>query len=278
MTSFINNQEEDLIINSASIIDRRLVLDSGASEHYTPIKEWLINYKPVQNKSILVANGHRISIEGIGEIPVITNNTEILITRVNYVPSLKTTLLSSKELVNKGWEIVFKKDIALLSSKIDTSLKVIAKWDKNAYYFTNIVIDDNKLEKVVYNTTNNDLDLIHKRLNHLSKDYLIKTLKNTKGFNSNIQELNKKDLNNCEPCIYSKSHEIISYKPLESPKEILTYFDVDIAGPFKNIGLKGERYFITFTCRSTRAIWVYSLKYRSQALDKLRELVNLIKN
>jgi hypothetical protein len=58
----------------------------------------------------------------------------------------------------------------------------------------------------------------------------------------------------------------------------LTYFDVDIAGPFKNIGLKGERYFITFTCRSTRAIWVYSLKYRSQALDKLRELVNLIKN
>ncbi len=167
----------------------------------------------------------------------------------------------------------------MLRSKIDTSLKVIAKWDKNTYYFTNIAIDDNKLEKVVYNTTtNNDLDLIHKRLNHLSKDYLIKTLENTKGFNSNIQELNKIDLNDCKPCIYGKSHEITSYKPLESPKEILTYFDIDIASPFKNIGLKGERYFITFTCRSTRAIWVYALKYRSQALDKLKELVNLIKN
>jgi hypothetical protein len=49
-----------------------------------------------------MANSHRINIEGIGDIPVISNNTEILITRVNYVLSLKTTLLSSKELVNKG--------------------------------------------------------------------------------------------------------------------------------------------------------------------------------
>ncbi len=112
---------------------------------------------------------------------------KILITRVNYVPSLKATLLSLKELVNKGQEIIFKKDIALLRSKIDTSLKVIAKQDKNTYYFTNITIDNNKLEKVVYNTTtNNDLDLIYKRLNYLSKDYLIKTLENIKGFNSYI--------------------------------------------------------------------------------------------
>jgi hypothetical protein len=106
--------------------------------------------------------------------------------KTNHKLYCKKSILSLKELVNKGWEIIFKKDIALLCSKIDTSLKVIAKWDKNAYYFTNITIDDNKLEKVVYNTTNNNLDLIYKRLNHLSKDYLIKTLQNIKGFNRYI--------------------------------------------------------------------------------------------
>jgi len=164
MTS-LANKGRDLGINRTRK-NKRLVLDSGASEHYTPIKEWLINYKPVFNKSILVANGQRINIEGIGDIPVITNNKEVLITKVNYVPSLKTTLLSSKELVNKGWEIFFKKNIALLSSKIDNSLKVIAKWDKNAYCFTNIAIDDNKLNKgskVVYSTT--ALEPTHKGLN-----------------------------------------------------------------------------------------------------------------
>jgi hypothetical protein len=188
MTS-LANKGKDLAINSTK---KRIVLDSGASEHYTPIKEWLINYKPVQNKSILVANGYRVSIEGIGDIPVIINNTEILITRVNYVPSLKTTLLSSKELVNKGWEIFFKNNIALLSSKKNPSLEVIAKWDKNAYCFTNIVIDDSRLVKVVYSTTSNNLSLRDKRLNY-------KTLRNKKGVQNqplrNKEGANSKVLN-----------------------------------------------------------------------------------
>ncbi|CAM6031689.1 unnamed protein product, partial [Sphagnum compactum] len=61
--------------------------------------------------------------------------------------------------------------------------------------------------------------------------------------------LNKIDLNNYKPCIYGKSYEIISYKPLESLKEILTYFNIDITSPFKNLELKEERYFIIFTYR-----------------------------
>jgi hypothetical protein len=95
------NKGNSLGINSTKR-NNRIVLDSGASKHYTPVKEWLINYKPVQNKSILVANSYYISIEGIRDIPIIINKKETLITRVNYVPSLKSTLLSSKELVNKG--------------------------------------------------------------------------------------------------------------------------------------------------------------------------------
>jgi len=131
-------------------------------------------------------------------------------------------------------------------------------------------------------TEYNTLDLIHKRLNHLSKDYLIKTLEYSLGFKLNksdsIKELNKKELTNCEPCIYGKSHEIISYKPLGSPIDPLIYFDVDIAGPFKHLGLRGERYFITFTCRKTRLVWLYCLKTRSEAINKFILLINLIKN
>ena len=45
----------------------KLILDSGASEHYTPIKEWLINYKIVLNKTIIIANGTKVPIIGIGD-------------------------------------------------------------------------------------------------------------------------------------------------------------------------------------------------------------------
>ncbi len=100
ITSLVN-KGRSLVINSTRK-NKKLVLDSSTSKHYTPIKEQLINYKLVQNKFILVANSYYISIEGIGDILVIINNIEILITKVNYVPSLKAILLSFKELVNKG--------------------------------------------------------------------------------------------------------------------------------------------------------------------------------
>ncbi len=53
------------------------------------------------------------------------------------------------------------------------------------------------------------------------------------------------------------------------PTSNLIYFDIDIAGPFKIKGLKGERYFITITDRGTRAIWVYALKNKSDAYNIL---------
>ena len=73
-------------------------------------------------------------------------------------------------------------------------------------------------------------------------------------------------------------HKIVSYNPLNSNKDILTYFDLDICGPFNINGFKKEHYFITLTCCKTRAIWVYAIKFKSQAFDILIDFYNLIKN
>ena len=64
-------------INSSS--NYNLILDSGATEHYTPIKEWLLDYKTIVNKTINIANGLKVPIEGIGNIPIILGNRDVLI-------------------------------------------------------------------------------------------------------------------------------------------------------------------------------------------------------
>ncbi len=46
-------------------------------------------------------------ILGIGNIPIIHNNSEIIIIEVNYIPSLKITLIKPRELTKKGWTINF---------------------------------------------------------------------------------------------------------------------------------------------------------------------------
>jgi Pol polyprotein, beta-barrel domain len=113
------------VINNYSISNNNLILDSGALKHYTPYKDYLIDYKPVYNKSVIIVNSVKLLIKGIGHILILINKDKLLIRNVNYIPNIKTTLISSKELINKDWEILFKKDIALLSynNKIITQAK-----------------------------------------------------------------------------------------------------------------------------------------------------------
>jgi hypothetical protein len=251
----------------------KLVLDSGASEHFTPNKAWLIDFQEVNDKYIQVANGQRVPIKGKGNIPVIAEGQELLIQEVNYVPGLKTTLISSRILASKGWSILFKDHKAILELT-KSKFQIEAIWKGNAY-FLNMLIDYKTLEPMVYkaNTIKNDLDLYHKRFNHLSKDYLLKTISNTEGIN-NIQG----ELANCDSCQYGKFHEIVSYSPLKPPIDKLTFYDIDIAGPFRTIGLKGERYFITFTDRFSRAVWAYPIKFKSMAIDIFIGFYNKILN
>jgi hypothetical protein len=251
----------------------RLILDSGATEHYTPIKEWLIDYKIVKNKTIIIANGTKVPIEGVGDIPIIIKDKNVLIKDVYYIPSLKTTLISSKELTNKGWTIIFKDNRASLRNT-KYSINLIAKWDYNAYYL-DVIINHDVLEPVIYKVSKsiNKLDLIHKRLNHLNKEYLIKTLEYTKGLGLDTKDI--KDLNNCDSCYIGKFTKVGSKEPFK-PTSNLIYIDIDIAGPFRTKGLKGESYFLTITDRGTRTIWVYPIKFKAEALDILISFYKLI--
>jgi hypothetical protein len=54
-----------------SLETTKLVLDSGASEHFTPNKEWLLNYEELSNKTIIVANSAKAAILGKGNIPLL---------------------------------------------------------------------------------------------------------------------------------------------------------------------------------------------------------------
>lgn len=92
----------------------KIILDSGASEHYTPNKDWLIEFTE-SSGNITVANGEQMPIKGKGSIPILLDGIEILITNINYIPNLKATLISTKQLANKGWSVLFSQKEALIS-------------------------------------------------------------------------------------------------------------------------------------------------------------------
>ena len=162
---------------SSNYKDNKIVLDSGATEHYSPNRQWFIDFKETNNQSITIANGTKMSIKGIGSIPIIANNQEIVITNINYIPKLRTTLISPKELTKKGWSIIFKDNKAKISHN-SSNITIVANWDFNAYYL-DVLVNERALEPIVYKvdpSSNNTLDLYHKRLGHINQDYLNKTI------------------------------------------------------------------------------------------------------
>jgi hypothetical protein len=286
---------KEKVIKKALEDNKGLILDLGAFEHYTPYKDYLIDYKPVSNKWVIIANGVRLPVLGIGHIPVFINQDTFLIKNVNYIPNIKSTLISSKELTNKGWEILFKKDLAILSynQKVITN----AKWHFNAYFLDKVFINHKALEPVVYNITsynkspmlnsaeselnsninsknaiNNLLDLYHQRLLHINKDYIIRSAEHSTGLTMPNPELN---LYNCDSCYYAKFKEIISRKP-NNPVNILEFIDCNILGPFKIKGIKGENYIFSITCRASKYIWLYAIKHKSDVYDIIINYYNMI--
>ena len=99
-------------------------------------------------------------------------------------------------MTNKGWQILFKDDNASISHK-EAKLQLLANWVSNAYYI-NIKINYSQLEPVVYKvdpvinntSTTSNIDLYHKRLLHINKDYILKTIDNTLG----LKEVNSDSL------------------------------------------------------------------------------------
>jgi hypothetical protein len=81
--------------------NKALILDLRVFEYYILYKDILLDYKLINNKSIIIANGIKLFIKDIGNIPVIINNKTLFIKNVNYIPNIKIILISLKELINK---------------------------------------------------------------------------------------------------------------------------------------------------------------------------------
>ncbi|TVY50647.1 hypothetical protein LCER1_G009225, partial [Lachnellula cervina] len=92
---------------------------------------------------------------------------------------------------------------------------------------------------------NNKLDLYHKRLNHLNKNILLKTIDNISGLSLGNNKASNNNISDCELCFISKFYNIGSKTPI-STTLALSVYNIDIAGPIRQLGPKGENVLVRF--------------------------------
>lgn len=116
----------------------------------------------------------------------------------------------------------------------------------------------------------NNTDLWHQRLGHLSESLIKKMISNE--LVTGVEILKRAKLSFCEGCIEGKMHR----KPFKPVGEIrskrkLQCVHSDVCGPMPTESNGRKKYFVTFIDDYSRYCSVYLIQNKSEVLDKFKE-------
>ncbi|KAJ0436933.1 putative RNA-directed DNA polymerase [Helianthus annuus] len=116
--------------------------------------------------------------------------------------------------------------------------------------------------------------LWHNRLGHMSEKGLKMLAQKGK-----FPDLKKVETELCESCVLGKQKRVTFVKTGRTPKaQKLELVHSDVYGPTSVSSLGGSRYYVTFIDDSTRKVWVYFLKHKSDVFDAFKIWKSAVEN
>ena len=127
----------------------------------------------------------------------------------------------------------------------------------------------------------NPLNLLHERCGHAGVTTLLSGIKNGVFSDSEkfLKLLKDATFDFCPVCAKSKM-KATPHKPSStdhSKDTVGSHFSIDLCGPFSVDSYGGNKYFMTFTCRKTKRVFIYFLRNKDDAIDILKTFVTEVK-
>lgn len=182
---------------SASCNRETSYIDSGASAHMCGNREWLKNYKIIENKVVNCAGNEKLYTAGLGDIIIDGPNGFKGIENVTHVPNLNSNLLSVSAISKLGLVTVFDDLGCSIYKKCDVSVTtspLLCAQEAGGIYRLDLNVSQPKAFKVANDVKN---DLWHKRLAHLG-------LKNMHAMSSGLVDgfvMNSSSEGVCDSCV-----------------------------------------------------------------------------
>ncbi|WVZ24536.1 hypothetical protein V8G54_003080 [Vigna mungo] len=245
------------------------VLDSGATDHMTPLHKYFSTYSPCpNNKKISTADGTLITAAGQGDVQISPSMT---LKNVLHVPKLSTNLISIQKLTKDLSCNVFYSNTCILQDKnLGRTIGHAREWN-DLYYMEDLNLPNKSLISKSTMTNKEKAQLYHCRLGHPSFQ-VIKLL-----FPSLFKNLNVESLH-CEVCEFAKHKRVpfpISNKMSPFPFSLV---HTDVWGPAYVPNISGAKWFLTSIDDCTRVTWVFLLKQKSEVSSVFVQFVSMIKN
>ena len=249
-------------------VSSHLIVDTGCSDHIVNQKDVFTNLRTVDEKSVRDPKGNFTAVEGIGDVPITVElkdgkTTELILRNVLYVPNYKVNLLSVNKAVNFDHRFIFDDGRARMVLSDGREIHLT----KNSGLFFLKVTYLNTVNPSTCNETRQcvkgDIDLWHKRLGHLNKV----DVKRTVGCGGDTEDT-------CKTCAMGKqASQPVPKRVVDKAKKALELVYSDILGPFEVASLNGSKYAVTFIDEYTKYAVVKYMRNKSEVIDKFKEYV-----
>ena len=248
-------------------------IDSGATQHMTPVKKGMYGYAPFKKPiEVKLADDTVIFAYGKGELQLVLydgkDKVNATLKDVLYVPKIQKNLLSLTSITDKDAEVQFKGQ----HCKIIINGNVYSIGHKHGKLYK-LNVDPEQSCCFGSTVANDDNALWHYRYGHLGYDNL-KLLHNKSMVDGLSWKPNEQTDRKCEGCAYGKqSRQPFSKNCSQKNTQPLELIHSDVCGPMNVTSVGGSRYFVTFIDDCTHYTTVYMLKKKSEVLDKFKEFV-----
>ena len=248
------------------------IMDSGASYHMCPNREWFTTYEPLNGGSVLMGNDAVCKVVGIGTVRIKCHDKAVrTLTEVRHIPDLKRNLISLSSLDSIG--CAYSGGGGVL--KVSKGNLVVMKGSKvnHLYHLQGSTVMGPSIGTCNSVSDKDRTKLWHMRLGHMSERGM--TVLSKRGLLCGEQTTS---LDFCEHCVLGKQCRVKFSTRTHSTKSTLDYIHSDLWGPAQVPSKGGALYFLTFIDDYSRKVWVYFLKRKSDVFETFRKWKALVEN
>ena len=261
-------------------------VDSGASFHMTPNREYLQDYTPTERIYIDGTLGN-IYTEGKGTVTFNSRTSDgakvtITIKDVYHVIGLKHNLIAVSQLLQYGVKPDFV-DLSLQSTRDNTEIAVIRTTDGVYYLFGEaeiarpVALHTVRANRPQADTDRNfaDIRLWHKRFAHVSPGKIREAVKHSLGLELRTHDSDFSSGDKCTSC-WRANPQSLPYKNTDNRTSTPgDRIHADLIGPIRPTSIEGYNYVLLVVDDATRHVWTRFLTTK-KADEVLEQLTNLI--
>ena len=274
------NSGNNELLNNLSFFTNDLtnawILDSGATDHMTPLSIFESYETIAQGKHVQTADGTLLPVVDIGQMNIQPIGK---ITNVLHVPKLCVSLISVQRIAKmKDYNILFDDIDAYLCHKVHGWKTGLAKVQQGLYYLprfwknslkTAASLAESKVATMQTSSKEKIME-IHQRMGHPSFHLL-------KKMYPYFFEKIEFDMCICNACQLGKFKRTTYPSTNNRTQRPFQLLHCDVWGPSPHTDILGNRYFLVCTDDHSRFSWLFLLKNKTEVTTNIRNLCKMIK-